>query len=348
MSLAETKILIPPDLNSARCGAFKPNCEVTGFGGETMGTEWNVRVSSSPDQDLSSLQKEVNQNLDTVVQQMSPWETDSDLSRFQNAAPRTWVPFRKEAFEVLSRSLEIAAQTEGAYDPTFARAIDLLVFGPGQCKGYSYDSIDVRSAIENAGFLKIELDSDRRAVRQPGNLGLDLCSIAKGYAVDLVSNSIERYGIANYLVNIGGEMRGLGCKPDGKPWLIEIEQPDAGILRPMGYQTNPALPISPTRIALCGIALATSGDYRNYRIVEGNKIGHLVTAHPVSDGSTLLSATVLSRTCTDADALASALFLMGEIKGREFADRHGIAAQFLCASASGFHETTSRAMEDFA
>lgn len=324
MPTTEARFLIPADIRSAREGAFQPDWQVSSFAGETMGTTWSAKIAHPASGLDNSPPELITQNLDTVIQQMSPWESDSDLRRFQDADAGEWVPFRSHAFRVLQRALEIAAETDGCYDPTFAEAIDLLGFGPSRYSGYTYQSPEVSALFHKTGYAKIELDPQSSTVRQPGGIGLDLCSIAKGYAVDLVANTLEGAGIRNYYFEIGGEARGLGCKPSGEPWLISLE-------RPRWFAENTNIP--PTQIALCGIAAATSGNYVRYQIVDGQPIGHIVNPRQRRDSSSILySVSVFSDTCIDADAYATALFLLGPDDGLALAEKKNLAALFLTSA----------------
>lgn len=323
MPTAEARILIPPDISSARSGAFRRDWETAGFGGATMGTTWSVKASLPPSIDPSHIEAGITEVLDTVIQQMSPWESDSDLQRFQKAPEGQWVTFRPEAFRVLQRAVEIAAQTESCYDPTYAQAINLLGFGPSPYFGNSYSSPEVLEALAESGYKRLVLDPPTRRVRQPGSLGIDLCSIAKGYAVDLVAESLKSQGIDNFFVEIGGEARGLGCKPNGEPWLIALDRP-AGL--------SESLKLATTQVALCGISIATSGNYLRYHLVDGQPIGHLVSHSQDDQLNQLKSVSILSSCCMDADAYATALYLMGTEEGLAFAAQHDLAAIFLTSS----------------
>ncbi len=285
-----------------------------------MGTHWNVNVSGHTSLELAEIKNLVLQALDTVVLQMSPWEANSDLRKFHAGNPQEWIAFRPEAFRVLQRALEIAKETDGLYDPTFAHAIDLLGFGPSESPGAAYNSPSVQQAMTAAGFGQIKTDTQARSVLQPGNLGLDLCSIAKGFAVDLIFESLVFAGQKNFTIEIGGEARGLGCKPSGAPWLFALD-------RPRDLQIRQRLP--ETRIALCNIALATSGNYLRYHIVDGQPIGHLINPKATNEKTPLLSVSVMSQNCMDADAYATALFLMGKEQGLIFARKRNLAAVFL-------------------
>ncbi|MEO6367877.1 MAG: FAD:protein FMN transferase, partial [Steroidobacteraceae bacterium] len=169
----------------------------------------------------------------------------------------------------------------------------------------------------------------------PGGLELDCSAIAKGLAVDLVSQQLLRYGFSSHLVEIGGELRGTGVKPDAQPWWVALEPPAAGAQ------------MDETVIALCDHAVATSGDYRRTFEQAGQRFAHTIdprTGRPVDND--LAAVTVISKECWQADAISTALMVMGADDGCAYADRHGIAARFARRTEAGYRETHSRTWDD--
>lgn len=329
--LAEKRILIPSELPSLSSVAIASGREIHTFGGETMGTTWSVKTSLPPETSLAPIQSLIIQTLDTVVQKMSPWEPQSDLRRHQRAAIGDWVPFSPESFEVLTRSLEIAKLTNGIYDPTIAFAIDLLGFGPSPYQPHHPTSQPVRTALANCDYRQLQLDPSTRRVLQTGGIAIDLCSIAKGYAVDLIAERLEALDISNYFIEIGGEARGSGCKPNAEPWWCSIARPP---------NSETALP--ETLCAVCDLSIATSGNYLCYHIIDGAPIGHLVS--PIKTESLeqeLLSVSTFTDTCMNADAFASALYLMGAKNGLAFANHNNLAALFRLKTPTGYSEIES-------
>ncbi|EDY82361.1 ApbE family [Verrucomicrobiia bacterium DG1235] len=282
-----------------------------------MGTHWAAKFSTSQPVDLHAIEQSIIQSLDTVISQMSPWENDSDLRRYERAPSDSWLAFRPEAFHVLQNALSIAQETSGAYDPTFAQAIDLLGFGPSHFSGYSYSSKEVKSAFAQAGFQSVQLATETLSVYQPGDLTIDLCSIAKGFAVDLVCQRLRELGLKNYLFEIGGEAKGLGCKPDGTPWLYEIELPP---------DSNVDLPKA--QVALCGLSVATSANYLRYAQCGAQVVAHIVSPIQQDEADKILSVSVFHDNCMKADAYATALYLQGAKTGLAFAEKRSLAALF--------------------
>ncbi|WP_020648440.1 FAD:protein FMN transferase [Solimonas variicoloris] len=316
------QVFIPLDLASlpepAGLGAT-----VRRLDGQTMGTRWSVAyVASSPRHD-DAVRALAQRELDRVDAQMSTWKAGSDLCRF-NAAGGNWQRLPDDFFTVLQAGLALAAATGGAYDPACGALVDLWGFGPAPRRDTPPDAGEIDRARAAAGWARVRLDAATRSAWQAGGVRLDLSSIAKGHGVDLVSAALQAAGFVHHLVEVGGELRGQGCKPDGTPWWVEFERPP-----PAG-----ALPVA--LIALHGLAVATSGDYRRAFAHAGRHYGHTIdprSGWPVAHG--LAAVSVVHSRCLQADALATALMVLGPQAGYAFAVQHGIAAAFVERTASG-------------
>nr|WP_282571925.1 FAD:protein FMN transferase [Roseomonas acroporae] len=320
-----------------------------------MGTGWSVRLVSPPGARPASLQAGIQARLDRVVRQMSGWEADSDLSRFNRAPPGTRQRLPPEFAAVLRAGLDIAEATGGAFDPTMAPLVDLWGFGPRPAAGEEPpDAASVRAALARVGWARLRLDGD--TLLQPGGAALDLSGIAKGYGVDSVAEFLAGEGIAAFLVEVGGELRGAGVKPDGNPWWVALEDPPAEARGEMPREIPgeaageaPAPAAGPFLVALHGLAVATSGNYRRFLVHGGQRLGHTLdprTGWPVEAGGGAPDAvTVLHASCMRADALATALAVLGHEAGLAHAARHGIAALFR-AGISARMSPAFRAMLD--
>ncbi|KGX57015.1 apbE family protein [Burkholderia pseudomallei TSV44] len=164
----------------------------------------------------------------------------------------------------------------------------------------------------------LEVDVARGRVRRLADVAFDLCGIAKGFGVDELARVLDRHGIGAWLVGIDGELRARGCKSDGSPWAIALEAPDYGRRGAMGA------------IDLVDAAVATSGDYRHWADFGGERLSH--TMDPRAGAplrGDIASVTVVAPTCTDADAYATALMVLGAQAGRAHAERHGLDALFV-------------------
>ncbi len=291
-----------------------------------MGTSWSARVVIEDDAALPVLQAAVEAALAGVVAEMSDWEPGSDISRFNRAAAGSWRELPPGFFTVLDHALALAEATAGAYDPTAGRLVDLWGFGPTPPLELPPLDADIAAALTTAGWQRLKVDRARRAVQQPGGLRLDLSSIAKGYGVDAAAEALRAAGVEHYLVEVGGELLGAGLKPDRSPWWVEIEAP-------------PGIAMTPIVAALHGLAIATSGNYRRFFDADGRRFAHTLdprSGKPVDNG--VASVTVLHPSCMAADAMATALTVLGPVKGLEFASLRGVAAHFMIESDGGFVE----------
>jgi thiamine biosynthesis lipoprotein len=298
--------------------------------GETMGTSWCVKLVASPRADLHGLHAGIQQRLDRVVAQMSNWEADSDLGRFNRSAADTWHRLPEEFFEVLSCALEIARDSEGAYDPTIGALVEAWGFGPAQ-HAHSVPANDILSTARvDAGWQRLILDEEESSALQPRRIQLDLSAIAKGYGVDLVARHLRDIGIGAALIEVGGELYGYGRKPDGAAWQVLVEAlPDEGA----DDATDPCV------VALDGIAVATSGDHWHAFEQQGARYSHTLdprTGKPVEHAPA--AVTVIADDAMRADAWATALTVMGADAGYEFAQSRNLAARFVSRTGHGLRE----------
>lgn len=309
------------------------------LGGSSMGTSWSARVMAPPGAGpavLESLQRQ----LDLVVAQMSHWERDSNLSRFNSAPTGNWHRLPDAFFTVLSYALEVAEASGGAYDPCAGALVNAWGFGARQryneANFYAPLPAATQAIVARADRQRLQLDRASRRALQPGGVQIDLSSVAKGYAVDLLARCLEAQGLHHYLVEIGGELRGAGTKADGQPWWVALEGvPGAGD------------GAAPTTVALHGLAIATSGDYRRYFEHGGRRASHTLdprTGAPIRND--VASVTVLHAECMAADALSTALSVLGPEQGLALAERQNVAARFLLRHQGALREVVSTAYEE--
>ena len=284
-----------------------------------MGTSWCVKLVASPRADLHAMHAGIQAQLDRVVAQMSTWEAESDISRFNRAAAGTWQRLPPEFFAVLACAMETARDSDGAYDPTIGALVEAWGFGPAQGGGVP-DASELKSAQAGLGWRRVSLRPQDMSALQPGGVRLDLSAIAKGYGVDLVARHLRDAGIAAALIEVGGELYGYGRKPDGGQWQVLAEAaPDA-------EPDEEAICV----IALDSVAVATSGDHWHAFEQDGTRYSHTLdprTGKPVETAAA--AVTVIAEDAMRADAWATALTVMGAEAGYRFAQQRNIAARFV-------------------
>lgn len=299
-----------------------------------MGTSWCVKLVAPPRADLHAMHAGIQAQLDRVVAQMSTWEADSDISRFNRAVAGTWQRLPPEFFAVLACAMETARDSDGAYDPTIGALVEAWGFGPAQGGGVPGQS-ELASAQTGLGWRRVSLRPQDMSALQPGGIRLDLSAIAKGYGVDLVARHLRDTGIAAALIEVGGELYGYGRKPDGGQWQVLAEAaPDA-------EPDEEAVCV----IALDGMAVATSGDHWHAFEQDGTRYSHTLdprTGRPVETAAA--AVTVIADDAMRADAWATALTVMGAEAGYRFAQQRNIAARFVVRNDDhGLTESTTDA-----
>ena len=268
-----------------------------------MGTGWSLQaVGASP-----SIAGGVQESLDRVVAQMSQWEPDSDLSRFNRADAGAWCDAPAEFAHVVDAALTIQRASDGAFDPCLGALTDRWGFGVSGPVAAVPDASD-------DGECRIDLDPETRRIRRSAGAVLDLSGIAKGYGVDLAAEWLLAEGVRHFLLDVGGELRGEGIRPDGQPWWVDVEMP-------------PTSSVAPYRIALHDLSAATSGIYRRGFTVDGQHYSHSFdprTRRPIVHA--VSSVTVLHRSCMMADGWATALTVLGTKAAIELSDAQQLAA----------------------
>jgi thiamine biosynthesis lipoprotein len=288
--------------------------------GLTMGTTWSATFLPAPGgTDVVAVKQQLQQRLQQINSLMSTYDPQSELSRFNNQTGTDWFPLSAETAEVVALSLEISRLTDGAFDVSVGPLVELWGFGAEKRGATLPTAAQISDRLATVGYRNIQLRQEPPAVKKRlPRLRIDLSAIAKGYAVDALAAILQQQGIKNYLLEIGGELQISGRRHDGKAWQIAIEKPLEGV-----REVSTVFPLTNT-------ALATSGNYRNFYLENGQRYAHTIdptSGKPIRHK--LASATVLDQTCARADALATALMVMGEVKGRAFCEKNRIAAYFL-------------------
>ncbi|QEG35465.1 FAD:protein FMN transferase [Bythopirellula goksoeyrii] len=315
-------LIVPPIAAMWKVGS---GAKLESFSGPTMGTRYSVSIVF-PDLEVKAdkLQKAVDDLLTEINRQMSTYDPDSELSRFNQYEGVDWFDVSPETAKVVRYALQVAEDSGGAFDPTVGPAVNLWGFGPDGRRRKPPNDEAIEAALARIGYHHVEARLDPPALRKSNpNVYLDLSAVAKGYAVDAVTELLAEQGIESSMVEIGGEVRTQGEKPGDIPWKIGIEQPDES-----GRAIREVLELEDA-------ALATSGDYRNYFEQDGVRYSHTIdptTGRPVQHQVATVS--VVADTCMEADALATALLVMGEEKGYDWCVEHDVAAMFLIRKAN--------------
>ena len=274
--------------------------------GEALGTVWSVELvipeAPSPER-VAEIRDRVDATLDRVDRGMSTWREDAELARFNRDSDMDSFRFAPETRRVIAVALDLARETGGAFDPTVAPLVALWGFG-AQAADTPPSVAELEEARRRVGWRQLEWREGGRLARRVPGVELDLSAIAKGYAVDAIVAELVRDRPIGALVEVGGEVRALGAKVGGAPWRVGIDDPGA-----------PGSRLSAV-VLLTGGALATSGDYRSVRVIEGKRRTHVVdprSGRPVEQK--VASASVIAPTCMEADAVATALMVLGPEEG---------------------------------
>lgn len=311
--------------------AEKP--KVISFSGQTMGTSYHIKVVPSDNYpDRLRLKADVDRALELVNDQMSTYRSASELSRF-NQMPSGSMVVSKDTATVIAESIRLYKITNGTLDVTVGPLVNLWGFGPDQRPTKIPEKTEIQLLKSKTGIQHLKLSGQRLTKKQP-HVYVDLSSIAKGFGVDKVAQLLESLGSDSYMVEIGGEVKTKGAKSDGQPWRIAIERPQDG-------QRDVALVIEPH-----DLAVATSGDYRNFYEQDGKRLSHLIdprTGYPITHK--LASVTVMHQSCMIADALATAMIVMGTEEAFELAQSLDLAVMLIEKDGDTFNTHYSPAFK---
>ena len=315
--------------------ACKKGWSLLELSGLTMGTNYSiVAIDHSKSIDQAELQSAVDQALGQVNVQMSNWDASSEISRFNAAAAGESLSVSGELHHVMQTAQDVHVASDGAFDVTVGALIDLWGFGAGQTRSDMPSDAEIAQAMACCGQAQsVELEAGGLKKLNSG-AEVYLSSIGKGFGVDQVAAVLKSYGITDYMVEIGGDLYTAGRNPEGQPWQIGIETPqafDRGVTQVVG---------------LSDMGMATSGDYRNFFDYDGTRYSHIIdatTGRPVTHDTA--SVTVLTDNAMLADAWATAMLVMGRERGLEIANDRDMAVLFIDRAAAngetGFKSTAS-------
>ncbi|HVJ36319.1 MAG TPA: FAD:protein FMN transferase [Stenotrophomonas sp.] len=304
--------------------------ELAALGGATMGTTWRVQVALRRGRDLHGLHAGIQAALDEVVAQMSTWEADSDISRYNDAEAGSGAVLPASFAHVLQVALEVATASGGAFDPTVGPLVALWGFGSARGPLRVPAAGALAATRARVGWQRLQWDAGARRLVQPGGVALDLSGIAKGHGVDVVVAYLRHAGVAAALVEVGGELRGYGTKPDGQPWRVLVES---------APEEDAASALPARVLALRDLAVATSGDrWHHFEVGEQRyshtfdpRLGRPVPAAPAA-------VTVVAGDAARADAWATAMTVLGPGAGLRLAQGLSLPVRFLVREADAWRE----------
>jgi thiamine biosynthesis lipoprotein len=306
------------------------------FHGSTMGTTYTVKAVLPPPLTRERVQGRIDENLKRVNKLMSTYDPESELSRFNRARGQVWFAIAPETYRVFKTAMEIGRLSGGALDVTVGRLVNLWGFGPENRPGTPPSSEALAEAMELTGWHLLKLRDEPPAVwKEKDGVYCDLSAVAKGYGVDLLAETLAESGVAAYMIEVGGEVRAAGKRPDGLFWNIGVAIPD-------GSQKVQRI------LRLGDMAMATSGDYYNSYEMDGRRYSHTIDPHqgrPIVNN--VASVTVLHPSCLEADAWATALTVLGPEEGMALGEERKLPVLFIVRETNGFVERRNQAMKAY-
>ena len=336
-AMTKATLLVALSLSLCGCRAGE-STDLLSFTGPTMGTTWIVKAAIEPEArgDGTRLDSDIRDLLTRINVLVSTWDPESELSRFNRSASLEPFPVAPETFDLFRWAVTLARETDGALDVTVGRLVDAWGFGSGETPPSPPDEETVARLLDDTGVDHLELDPDGQWIRKRRpDLRCDFSAFAPGFAADRIAALLEQRGFGSFLIDVGGELVARGRNQTGLPWQVAIERPQK--------ERRAVARLVP----LTNAAIATSGDYRNYREVEGERVTHILdpaTGRPIRHH--LASVTVIDALGVRADGLATALMVLGPEHGMALAERLGLAALLIVRKEAGDFE--QRASSAFA
>jgi len=309
------------------CSSEKPGPQISGI---TMGTTYSLQWSDDTSIGLESLQQDITTRLEQINQLMSTYLPNSQLSEFNQSRDIGWHAVDIELASVVKSALDICQKSEGAFDITVGPLVNLWGFGASEAnfKFPTETEIDIALCSIGCQHLKVRLSPPAINKKVP-TWYVDFSAIAKGYAVDQLATILDKYKLQHYMVEIGGEIKAKGVAPHGDSWRIGIETPHK--LRGSIVDV----------ISLDNIAVATSGDYRNFFEHQDQRYSHTInpkTGYPIKHE--LASVTILNESTAEADAWATAFMVLGANKSIQIADELQLSGLLITRHGDDYKKTT--------
>jgi thiamine biosynthesis lipoprotein len=303
------------------------------FGGPTMGSTYSIKyVRRAGLPAPADVRVEVEKILTEIDRQMSTYRSDSDISRFNDLPANRCQKMPASILKLIRVGEQLSEQSEGSYDLTVEPLLNLWGFGPQGREEKVPAEQALAQARQRVGYQHLRIEGDQLC--KDAAVEVDFNSIAAGYAVDTIAARLEALGIHDYLAEATGELKAAGKKLDGSPWHIALEEP------------RDDQQVAERIVAVDGLGLSTSGDYRNYFEQDGRRYSHTFDARtgaPITHA--LASVTVIHPSALMADGLSTLLLILGPERGWDYAEKHDIGAFFVIRADTGFVTRTSHAFE---
>ncbi|HAZ42058.1 MAG TPA: FAD:protein FMN transferase [Methylococcaceae bacterium] len=326
-------LILSLGLTLTGCG---PSSDIKEFAGQQQGTTYHVKVVIDPSKiSERSLQELIDAIFNRVDLAVSNYRDDSELSRFNHQKTTDWVSVSAELAYLTSLAQEVSDKTHGCFDLTIKPLFDLWGFSKAGPQKVPPEA-EIRRVMKHVGMEKIEVDrSGRRMRKRDPEIQLDLSSIGQGYTVGVIATALEQQGLIDYLVEIGGELKVRGRKPDGSHWRVAVEKPS-----PFSKEIQSLIDVRETQ----GTAIMTAGTYRHYFEQEGQVYSHIMdprSGRPVTHN--LLSVTILHEDPPLADLWDTALLCVGEDEALKVAQEEGLKVLLISDHEHQLVETMSPA-----
>jgi thiamine biosynthesis lipoprotein len=327
-------------------GAFAQAAEfpVTAWQGQTMGSPYTVKIVgvALDEESSTTLKGEIEKTLREVNRQMSHYQPDSELSQFNRAAPNKPFKVSPEFARVMRFTLDLCKQSRGALDPTLAPVINLWGFGEKSTNRAVPPEAELKAALRKTGYQHVSITPNDELIKDLPELTINLSAVAKGFGVDEMVRVLTRHGFTNVYASIAGEVRLLGHNARGTKWHVGISAPVSN-----WRENDPMAAVA----ALSNQAISTSGDYQKFFIdAQGRRLCHIfdpATGWPVQHN--VGGVSVVAQDNMTADALSTALFVLGPEAGMKFIESQtNAAALFIVREAEGkFRQVPSSRFEAF-
>lgn len=295
--------------------------------GETMGSYYSIVIDSPGSTDGERLQKDIEEIFAEINRQMSNWSKDSEITRFNESQSTDWFPVGKQFAIVTQEAKRLHTVTGGKLDVTVAPLIELWGFGRNKVKRVPTEE-QLKAAMESVGMQHVEVQLDPPAIRKlKPEININLAALAPGFAADEVSKLLRERGLKAHVVDVGGENLAGEAKASGDPWRLGVESPLGGLHKV---------------VELTNKAIATSGDYRNFFVIDGRRYSHILdpsTGKPVENPPA--SVSVIHKSCMTADALGTAMMVLGPEEGLKLAKSLNVDVLFLDVTKEGRLEERS-------